>query len=89
RDLVVGHAAEVVQYEEVLSAERPVDIVELDDAIERFGKIDERKSDILVLHYFGGMTHDEIAEALDISAATVDRELRFARAWLGNELKDD
>lgn len=76
-------------HEEVLSAERPIDIVELDDAIERFGNIDERKSDILVLHYFGGMTHDEIAEALDISAATVDRELRFARAWLGNELKDD
>ena len=51
--------------------------------------MDARKSDILVLHYFGGMTYEETAEALGVSPATVDRELRFAKAWLANELKDD
>ena len=65
-----------------------VDIVELDDALERLAQFDERKSDVLVLHYFGGMSYEETAEALGISAATVDRDLRLAKAWLANELKD-
>ena len=67
----------------------PIDILELDDALARLAQIDPRKSDALVLHYFGGMTYEETAMALDISAATVDRELRLAKAWLANELKDD
>ncbi len=66
-----------------------IDILELDDALERLAKLDPRKSDALVLHYFGGMTYEETAMALDISAATVDRDLRLAKAWLANELKDD
>lgn len=64
------------------------DIVDLDDALNRLAKIDPRKSDILVLHYFGGMTYEETAAALDISPATVDRDLRLAKAWLANELRD-
>lgn len=69
--------------------EPPIDIVDLDEALEKLSTIDERKSDILVLHYFGGMTYEETADALDLSPATVDRDLRFAKAWLANELKDD
>ena len=65
------------------------DIVDLDDALDRLAILDARKSDMLVLHYFGGMTYDETAVALDVSAATVDRELRLAKAWLANELKSD
>jgi len=68
---------------------RPVDIVDLDDALEKLASLDSRKSDILVLHYFGGMTYEETAEALNVSPATVDRDLRFAKAWLANELEDD
>ncbi len=64
-------------------------LLEIDDALERLHEIDARKSDILVLHYFGGMTYDESAQALGISAATVDRELRFGKAWLANELGED
>lgn len=41
------------------------------------------------LHYFGGVTYQEIAEALGISPATVDRDLRFATSWLRRELEDD
>ena len=63
-------------------------LVEIDDALERLARIDQRKSDVLVLHFFGGMTYDEMAEALGISPATVDRDLRLAKAWLANELAD-
>ena len=65
------------------------DIVDLDDALMELAKVDERKADILVLHYFGGMTYGETAEALKISEATVDRDLRLAKAWLANEFKND
>lgn len=61
-------------------------ILEVDDALSRFAKIDPRKSDIVVLHFFGGLTYEEIAEALAISPATVHRELRLGKAWLRNEL---
>lgn len=62
------------------------DIVDLDDALKELAKVDERKADVLVLHYFGGMTYEETAKALNISEATVDRDLRLAKAWLANEL---
>lgn len=75
--------------EDRISDSPPTDIVDLDDALQKLSKFDERKSDILVLHFFGGMTYEETAEALKISAATVDRDLRLAKAWLANELKDD
>lgn len=65
-----------------------IDIVDLDDALEKLAELDARKSDILVLHYFGGLNYEETALALDISTATVDRNLRLAKAWLANELKD-
>lgn len=65
------------------------DIVDIDDALSRLAEIDERKADVLVLHFFGGMTYEETAEALDVSPATVDRDLRLAKAWLANELQND
>lgn len=62
------------------------DILVVDEALSRLAKIDPRKSDIVVLHFFGGLTYDETAEALGISPATVHRELRLGKAWLHNEL---
>lgn len=61
-------------------------ITELDEALKRLELIDERRSRILEQRYFGGLTLDETAEALDVSIATVKRELRSARAWLGVQL---
>lgn len=84
-----GGVPPVTLVEDRVAYSPATDIVDLDDALEKLSKIDERKSDVLVLHYFGGMTYDEIAEALGISTATVDRDLRLAKAWLALELKND
>jgi RNA polymerase sigma factor (sigma-70 family) len=51
--------------------------------------LDERKGRVVELHYFGGLTYDEIADALGVSPATVDRDLRLAKAWLFNELRPE
>ena len=62
------------------------DLVALDEALTRLAKFDQRKSDIVELHYFGGLSYDEIAEAVSVSPATVARELNFAKSWLYKEL---
>lgn len=64
------------------------EIGELDDALRRLEAFDARKAQILELHYFGGLTYDEMAAALDLSASTIDTELRFAKAWLRQQLAD-
>lgn len=64
------------------------ELLDLDEALERLSALDERKGRAVELHYFGGLSYDEVAEALDISAATVHRDLRMARAWLRKELDD-
>lgn len=83
-----GGVSPVTLHEDVIGGAKSTDIVDVDDALTKLAEIDARKSDVLVLHFFGGMTFDETAEALNISAATVDRDLRLAKAWLANELKD-
>lgn len=84
-----GNVSHHTLNEDRVSADIDVHITDLDDALTRLANLDQRKSDILELHYYGGMTYDEIATALDISPATVDRDLRFAKAWLANELRND
>lgn len=69
-----------------IAPEPPPEIVELDEALERLAEFDERKSRVVELHYFGGFTYDEISAVVGISPATVDRELRLAKAWLYSEL---
>lgn len=64
----------------------PVDLLALDAALDALAEQDDRKASVVELHYYGGLTYDEIAEALDVSPATVDRDLRLARAWLRDRL---
>ena len=71
-----------------IAAEDGEQVLVLEAAIEKLSTVDSRRSDILVLHYYGGMTYDEMAAALDVSPATVDRQLRLAKAWLLSELED-
>ena len=63
-----------------------IDKVNLHEALERLAVFDPRKSSVVELHFFGGLSYEETAEALGISPATVDRELRLAKAWLRVEL---
>jgi RNA polymerase sigma factor (TIGR02999 family) len=70
----------------VPSAAADVDIVALDDALERLAAVDAQQARIVELRYFGGLTIDEVAEVTAVSAATVVREWTVAKAWLRAEL---
>lgn len=70
----------------MVGAAPPEALLELDTALSRLAGLDARKSEIVELLFFGGLNYDEAAEALGISRATVDRELRLAKAWLHREL---
>lgn len=61
-------------------------VLELDEAVRRLSEQDARKGRIVEFFFFGGLTYEETAAALEISPATVHRELRLARAWLHREL---
>lgn len=68
------------------SQDQAADLVALDDALTALARFDERKARVVELRYFGGFSIEEIANALDISVATVGREMRMAQAWLHREL---
>ena len=64
-------------------------VLEVDEALRNLAQIDPERARIVELRFFGGLSIDEIAEAIDISSATVKRRLRSARAWLRNDLSGD
>lgn len=72
-----------------VAVEQSANVMALDDALEKLEKIDRRKSRIIELRFFGGMSIEETAEALKVSPGTVMREWTFARAWLRNEMGAD
>lgn len=100
RQILVDHArkhdaakrssGEKVALDEAVSfaPERGAALLAMDDALREMAKFDERKSKLIELKYFGGLTSEELATALDISVATVTRESRLAEAWLRNYLTD-
>lgn len=62
------------------------ELLGLDEGLRRLQKMDERASRVVELRFFGGMTEDAVAEVLDVSTRTVQRDWRKARAWLYKEL---
>jgi RNA polymerase sigma factor (TIGR02999 family) len=70
----------------VLSPEQVEQIVEIDLALQRLAKVDERKSRVLEMRFFGGLSVEETAEVLGVAPNTVIRDWNFARAWLRREL---
>jgi RNA polymerase sigma factor (TIGR02999 family) len=62
------------------------DLLDLDEALDRLGELDQRKAQAIELLFFGGLTYEECAEAMAISPVTLYRELRMAKAWLNREL---
>ena len=94
RQLLIDHARQrsakkrpqnSVPLDEVLDSleqEGKIDILELHDALEELKTMDERKHDVVHLRFFGGLQFKEIAEYLAVSLPTVERDWRFAQAWL-------
>jgi RNA polymerase sigma factor (TIGR02999 family) len=74
---------------ENIAEERGVDVIALDDALNALAQFDERKSRIVELRFFGGLSEAEIAEALNVSLRTVQREWNLAHAWLYRELSKE
>lgn len=82
-----GGALHVVLDEALLAAQaRGIEVLALDEALVALARIDPRKSRVVELRYFGGLTIEETAEVLMVSADTVKRDWRMARAWLLAEL---
>ncbi|MEW6731939.1 MAG: sigma-70 family RNA polymerase sigma factor [Acidobacteriota bacterium] len=72
-----------------LPQKRDMDILALNDALNDLALMDARKSQIVELRFFAGLSNEEIAEAMDISLSTVNREWRMVKAWLYNEIIKD
>lgn len=70
----------------VISDERDADLIALDEALKELAQLDPRKCRIVELRFFGGLTNEETAEFLNVSAVTVMREWARAKAWLYREL---
>lgn len=69
-----------------VSVERAAELVALDDALQSLAAFDPRKSQVVEMRYFGGLTVEETAAVLQVSPETVARDWRLARTWLLREL---
>lgn len=65
---------------------RDLDVIALDHALDKLAQLDERKSKIIELRFFGGLSEKEVAEVMQTSLRTVERDWNFARSWLYREL---
>ena len=82
-----GHARPVpLEEATIVSAERAADVVALDEALKSLAEFDARKSQIVELRFFGGLSIDETAEVLSVSNGTVIRDWTLAKAWLRREM---
>lgn len=99
RQILVDHArrkqankraAHTVTLEEAISFEKGQggDLLALDSSLNALQKLDQRKCRAIELRYFGGLSMEEIAQTLDISLATLRRDLRMAEAWLQHEMQN-
>ncbi len=82
-----GNAVTVVVNEaSSVSKETSLDVIALDDAMKRLASLDPRQCQIVELRFFGGLSIEETAQAVNISAATIKREWATARLWLYNAM---
>lgn len=84
-----GGGAQQVSLEEaaLMTPERAAELVRLNEALDALAQLDPRKSRVVELRYFGGLSLEETADALEISVMTVRRDWRAAKAWLYKEVK--
>jgi len=73
----------------MVARETSTDLVAVDDALNRLAKVDERKSQVVEMRFFGGLSVEETAEVLKVSPETVMRDWKLAKAWLLRELSGE
>jgi RNA polymerase sigma-70 factor (ECF subfamily) len=83
-----GGLVRVTLDEGLLAAERDTDLLRLEAALETLASLDERKARVVELRFFGGLTADETAEVLGVTAKTVLRDWSFAKAWLQRTMSE-
>ena len=90
RSIKRGREVKRVPFEEAMAqpdyAPAAADIVAFDEALTRLKELDPRKTQVVEFWFFGGMTIEEIAEAMEMGTSTVRRDLEFAKVWLAREL---
>lgn len=84
-----GAEAATLHEGEVAADQNDRRLIALDDALSSLSKSDPRKVRVVEMRFFGGMTHEEIAEVLTISRDTVKRDWNFAKLWLAREIRGD
>src|SRR5436190_16931351 len=72
----------------IMPAEKDRELISLNDALDRLEALDQRKSRVVELRYFGGLSVEEAAEVLKVSPITVMRDWQFAKAWLAREMQN-
>ena len=83
-----GHAIKVALDEaEILSADRSLELLALDEALTKLASLDSRKSRVFELRFFGGLSNEETSTVLNISINTVTRDWNFAEAWIRHEIR--
>jgi RNA polymerase sigma factor (TIGR02999 family) len=88
RDKRGGGRARVILDDDVaLSPQKDEDVLALDESLQRLAKLDPRQAKVVELRFFGGMSVEEVAQALGVSKRTVEGDWTFARAWLSRELR--
>lgn len=81
-----GHLERLTLDGRILTSEQGVDLLELDEALHKLARLDERQARIVELKFFGGLSNDETARVVGTCTRTVDGEWKLARAWLRREL---
>lgn len=81
-----GESVPLSEVEDLEQEDSDADLLRVDEALSQLSTTDPRRGRIVEMTYFGGFSREEIAQALDLSVSSVDRDLRFARAWLRDAL---
>jgi len=71
----------------IISDDKSGELIALDEALEKLAAVDARKSRMVELRYFGGLSVEETAEVLGVSVITVNRDWKLAKAWLSREIR--
>jgi RNA polymerase sigma factor (TIGR02999 family) len=82
-----GRKRQELEHVEIAAPEPSLDVLAVDEALERFARRDALKASLVKLRYFAGLSNAQAADVLGISATTADHYWAYARAWLHTELK--